>query len=74
MAESYIDAKTLASYLGVDIKTIYNKKSLKKIPYHTLPGSSRPRYRLSEVEAEMMKGRFRHKRRKKRDDALKEAS
>lgn len=70
MAESYIDAKTLAGHLGVAISTIYNKTSMGKIPYHTLPGSSRPRYRLSEVERVMASGNCCRKRRRRMLSAI----
>lgn len=51
--ERYVGARDVAAHLGVALKTIYNMRASGRIPAHYLPGSSRPRYKISEVERVM---------------------
>jgi len=51
--EAFVDAGQLAAHLGVSLKTIHNWNSAGRLPAHYLPGSSRPRFRISEVERRM---------------------
>lgn len=53
MSERFVDAAGLASHLGVKVETIYTWQSRGRLPAHYLPGSSRPRYKISEVERKM---------------------
>lgn len=66
--EKYITVKQLAEHLAISPKTVMNKTQLGQIPCHRLPGSSRPRYRLSEVERVMVSGYRRRGRRVARNE------
>jgi predicted site-specific integrase-resolvase len=51
--EGFVDSSALASHLGVEVGTVYTWQSMGRLPVHYLPGSSRPRYKISEVERSM---------------------
>jgi predicted site-specific integrase-resolvase len=60
--ERFVTPRELGEHLGISYKTVLNKTHLGHIPCHRLPGSIRPRYRISEVERVMATGRRRRRR------------
>jgi excisionase family DNA binding protein len=56
-AKQWLSVREVAEYLGLKPATIYQYVSERRIPYHKVPGSQLVKFKASEVDEWMEKGR-----------------
>lgn len=56
-AKQWLSVKEVAEYLGLKPATIYQYVAERRIPYHKVPGSQLVKFKASEVDEWMARGR-----------------